>query len=135
MKYKYAMGAHEFEVRLHFKVRELLKAFEKFSVEAGLAEPVVTAISRDEDFYDREGLPVKKFSWHFVDCAADLSVKRYSPVQLAQAVGWFSEKCRSSEWELVHKNHGTGPHIHVGYREFGLRRKWEQEKFDKERKK
>jgi hypothetical protein len=107
----------------------LVRAFEKFSEETGLPEPVGTSISRDVDFYEDEGLPVKKFSWHFVDCAIDLRVKHYTPDQLALVIGWFSEKCRSSEWELYHKNHGTGPHIHVAYREFGLRKKWEAEAY------
>jgi hypothetical protein len=135
VKFKMASGAHEFAVRLHFKTRELCKAFEKFSEQAGLPEPVITSISRDPDFYEDEGLPTKKFSWHYVNCAADLRVKHYSPTQLALVIGWFSEKCRSSEWELDHENHGTGPHVHVAYREFGLRRDWEKEQFDKKRSK
>lgn len=126
MKFTKPELAHQFGVRLHHKTRELLKEFDRWATAQNLPETVVTAISRDPSFYEEHSLKPKKFSWHFVDCAADVRNRHYSPAQLQAVEAWFREKCRSSEWELVMTVHGTGPHIHVAWREYSLRRRWER---------
>lgn len=68
----------------------------------------------------------KKFSWHLVSAAADVRTNHYSREQLGQVVRWFEARCKAPIWELVHEPHGTGPHIHVGRRDYSWRKKMEE---------
>lgn len=113
--------AHQFHVRLHFKTRELTLALDRYCMVQQLPGPIVTAVSRDPSFYEDH-----RFSWHLVDCAVDLRNRHYTPGQRDAVESWLAAKCASSEWELITHDHGTGPHIHVAYREFGLRKIWDR---------
>ena len=126
MKFLAPELAGQFTVRLHYKVRDLCNELEAESKKRGWHEPVVTAVSRDVDFYLKRGLKPKAFSWHFVDCAVDLRNWHYTPEQLPNVLEWLKSKTDSSEWEVVTEDHGTGPHFHIGYRDFSRRRAWEQ---------
>lgn len=70
----------------------------------------------------------EKFTWHSIRCAGDLRTRIYSPVQLAHAVSWFQHRCQKPMWELVTKLHGTGPHIHIGRRDFRWRMEFSNNK-------
>lgn len=121
MRYAAPELAHQFVVRLHAKARLVVQALDRWSEENELPTVIVTGVSRVPSFY-----PDDRWSWHLVDCAVDLRNRHYSRDQLQRVEAWLRAKCASSEWELITKDHGTGPHIHLAYREFGLRRVYEQ---------
>jgi hypothetical protein len=115
--------------RAHPDCREVAARFEAWSAETGLPEPCITAISRRPDFYALNKLPANENSWHLVDCAVDFRISQYTYEQLATAIRWFERELLGKKdtrtggrlWEVVSKLHGTGPHIHIGRRDFRWR--------------
>jgi hypothetical protein len=67
-------------------------------------------------------LAEREFTWHFVGCAADFSVKQYTGKQKTQAVAYLKTRCARPMWDVVTIPHGTGPHLHIEYESFSHRR-------------
>jgi hypothetical protein len=128
--------------RVHPELRRVL--FELDAKIDGWGFPPLTVthlartVAQQEEFYWRtfSGLPEaaarekarRKFSWHLCLCAADLRHRDYSPEQAAQITAWVQERCASPLWELlVEETTGTGPHFHLGRRDYEWRRKYEQQ--------
>lgn len=103
----------------------LLEQFIVFSREQALPDPLVTGFDREPAFYVQNGLKVPSFSWHLVRCAIDLRTHHYTDPQLKLVETWFQQKCRPThDWEVITELHGTGPHIHIGYRDRQRRSLW-----------
>jgi hypothetical protein len=126
---------------VHKALKILADKFEKWSRWAKMPNPMVTALSRGgPEWYTSRKLVPPKFSWHypmpvydeqlqvarFVVCAVDFRNVHYNNRQRTIINKWFGDQCPRGEWELITTDHGTGPHIHVAYRDFLLRRAWEQ---------
>lgn len=125
MKFTRPELAHQFAVLLHEETRKVAEEFDRWTVQQGMPEAVVTAISRDAPFYTAKGLRKPKFSWHFTDCAVDFRNRHYTPAQKQKCRVWLKQRLTGSQWEVVLKDHGTGPHFHIAYRDFSRRREWE----------
>ena len=119
MKFASAGKLIEFAGALHPKAREKALLFDSFCIGEGMGESFVTSVSRRADFYANG-----KFSWHLVDCAVDFRNKHLSERQLLLCEEWLRAECASSEWELVTKPHGTGPHFHLAYKSYSLRKRF-----------
>lgn len=102
-----------------------MQALDIYCDENEMPGVVVTAVSRDPDFY-----PAGRFSWHLVDCGVDIRTHHYSRDQLHRVEAWILTKCRSAGWEVITKQHGTGPHIHIAWKEKGLRDAYEAKKLE-----
>jgi hypothetical protein len=89
---------------------------------------ILTALWRTPDFYARNGLSPKPFSWHFVKSAADLRIWHWSAAQQALIRGWLDGKCEPPIWEVLVEKHGTGEHFHLARKDFSRRRAWEAER-------
>lgn len=71
----------------------------------------------------------KRFTWHWVRCAADMRTTggvphpHYTSVQMDIVRAWFEDQCQDKTlWELkIHDTHG--PHLHVAYRDLDWRRR------------
>lgn len=119
---------------LHPEVRDVLLELAQWSAQHGLPPPIATCLHRSKDenraVYGRD-----KFSWHLVDCAADLRIKHYTPEQLGRVQDWVALRCTGlqptgaggdeARWELVFEPHGTGPHLHIARR----CREWQAERW------
>lgn len=117
--------ASSFMERAPAQLVELLRQFIQFSEEQDLPPPLVTGFDRDPKFYEQNGLKVPAFSWHLVGCALDLRSIHYTEPQLKLVESWLTQHCTPShDWELITKLHGTGPHIHVAYRDRRRRAGW-----------
>jgi len=110
------------------RLMELMSAFVLWSIEKEYPNPVVTCVSRGPRWYKRAGLKDRKFSWHFVNCAVDVRTFHYTPEQLGKVLRFFELACAEDEWELYAKQHGTGPHIHVAWRDTTRRKMWYRNK-------
>lgn len=118
---------------LHRKCKQWLSRYALWSKWAGFPNPTLTDIMRTPEWYAANGLTPPRFSWHYVGCAMDLRVRNsrtgkaiLSPDEEASAKAWIvGESTPSSMWEIIFKDHGTGPHWHIAYRDFSLRKKWE----------
>lgn len=66
----------------------------------------------------------QRFSWHAVNCAADLRIRHYSVEQLKRVEGFVRARTVNTKyWEfLVHDV--AGAHIHIGVRDFSYRAKF-----------
>lgn len=131
-------------VAVHKKLKELAREFDSWSRKNKMPSPVITGLDRTPEWYDQRELDRPVFSWHyalpvsfgdyssFVICALDFRNKHYRPDQRKQAGEWLVKRCPVGEWEVILVDHGTGPHFHVAYKDFGLRRNYEllQEKND-----
>jgi hypothetical protein len=122
--------------RLNAELRRVLKELGEQLREWGLPEPVVTDASRDvhtqEQLYWRtyQDLPEpearmkarRKFSYHLVNCAADVRV-----ADPQKALAWLEGYCwdRRSGWELLVHNLGTGTHLHVAVIDKAARKEFE----------
>jgi hypothetical protein len=123
--------------RLHVDLRRALSDLEKQLKKWGLPSPTVTDASRsvaeqEELYWKREwpNLPEKearmnarrKFSYHLVDCAADL---RTADPQ--KALAWLEGYTwpTSELWELLVHNVGTGLHLHVAFKDIARRKAFE----------
>lgn len=137
----------EFYFNLVANARELALRFAQFSKDNGLPTPVLTALSREPGFYEKNGLTRKLFSWHYrihdpafknedgttrwFTCGMDWrniggATPLYRADQLQTVNEWWKDHCKpSAQWELITKTHGTGPHIHVAFRDYRLRRLWD----------
>ena len=127
MKFKRATLALEMEL-VHQRLFELLTRFERFCVGMGYGEPVITSLGRSPAFYVVNGLPPKKFSWHYTRpiCAADLRKHHLTPQQLEACEAWWEENTKGPQWEFLSESHGTGSHWHVAWRDFVLRKAYQQ---------
>lgn len=125
----------------HPKTKALVEAVDSFCTESGFPEVVLTDVERVEDFYAQNNLKAKAFSWHFacpgeksgttVVCGVDMRTKHWTDKQRHDVQSFVQTKCNSAEWEVITRDHGTGPHFHVAYRDFGARRRWEQARMGK----
>lgn len=70
-------------------------------------------------------LAEREFTWHFVHCAADFSVKGYSGAQKKKAESYLTTRCAKPMWDVVTMPHGTGPHFHIEFESFEYRRKYD----------
>jgi len=132
----------EFFINLIAPTRQLILNLALFSKESGLPKPVVTGLSRTREWYEQRHLPPLPFSWHYrvpdpaftnpetkevrwFTCAADLRIIHYKDDQLGTVTEWLKLRCPDSRWEVITKLHGTGPHIHVAFKDYRLRRLYE----------
>ncbi len=119
---------------LHPELRRILGELEKQLEEWDLPKPVLTeafrSVLEQEEIYWRSfvGVPEaearmkarRKFSWHLCGCAADLRVG-----DAHRALAWLQGKYPGPELERVVHDVGYGMHLHIGYRDFGWRKKYE----------
>ena len=85
----------------------------------GLGPAEVTSIGRDPSFY-----PDGRFSWHLVKCAIDFRNRHLSIVQKTAAAAWLHASFNTPWWEVITKDHGTGPHFHLAFTDVDRRRAW-----------
>lgn len=120
MKFRHPETVHEYALELHPRAHQVALDFESESLKRGWPEPTIVDIKRTpEQNAAAGGSPT---SWHLLACAIDFSVRDYTPEQHAEVIAWFERRCEGSEWELITKPHGSGPHVHVSFRDFGRRR-------------
>jgi len=124
MKFKTLALVEEWE-QVHPQARAVATEFDLWCQEMGLGEAIVTNLLRKPAFYKENGLAPKKFSWHFVGCAIDFRIRHWTAAQQMRAQKWMASKKSNPWYEVVTENHGTGPHFHLAYRDFSLRRRWE----------
>jgi hypothetical protein len=117
---RYARPEQETELQriTHPELYALMVEFEKWSRENDLPEPKINGLGRTLSWYAKNGLKPNPHSWHLFDCAIDLDNTIYSLTQLAQVEMWLKARCQMPKYELIFKLHGTGPHIHIGRRDF-----------------
>lgn len=109
MRFKQPGGLIEFASVLHPDVRMLLIRFDSWAVDEGIGQLTITDVSRRSS---------PKFSWHDHDCAADVRNKLLNSLQRFRAEKWLEGECHDREkWELITKDHGTGPHFHIARRD------------------
>lgn len=66
---------------------------------------------------------MKRWTWHYVRCAADVRTRHYSQAQLTKVRAWWFARCQGERYELLfHDVHG--PHLHVAVRDSDWRRKY-----------
>lgn len=128
MRFKSRELMGQFSTRLHPEAVRVAAALDSWLREQTWPRLEITAVSRDLPWYAENNLPTPAFSWHLVDCAWDMRIKPYSPEQLTTIEAWLREHCPGPQWELVFFLHGTGPHYHVAYRDFGRRKAFTQQK-------
>lgn len=87
--------------------------------DATFPPPFVTCLDRDSESNAKVG--GKGTSWHLWRCAVDFRNKHYTPKQTAKCVDWLKARCEHPLWEVVVTVHGTGPHFHIGRRDFSWR--------------
>ena len=59
-----------------------------------------------------------KSSWHKPFAAVDIGLTNLSKDQITEAKKYLFAMCSRPMWELILESHGTGPHFHVGRRDF-----------------
>lgn len=120
MKYLSDRERQEFVLILHPATREAILELDAWSQREKLPEPVVVCIHRTEA--ENAAIGGSPRSWHLLSCAADLRTHHYSAPELAAVEAWVRARCFGSQWEVITQLHGTGPHIHLAYRDFARRR-------------
>lgn len=125
MKFKAPHLAQEF-AKLHPRTLDVVRRFDLFCQRVGLGHAVATAISRTRQFYTDNRLPQPLWSWHLVDCAIDLRNAHLSASERDTCEEWIRNECQGSEWDIYLKDHGTGPHFHIGFRDFARRKAYEK---------
>jgi hypothetical protein len=122
----------------HPELQSVLKKLDAWSIKQGLPEVVVTHVSRTRNemrsiyvpVYLAQGMAEERahaaadarFSWHLVDCAADVRNSHYTPAQLKQVMGFLRPLCEAPLWELLSHDVGRGEHLHLGKRDFAWRK-------------
>ncbi len=120
---------------LHPELRRVLGELAAQNKEWDLPQLVLTEAFRtpeeQEDIYWRmfSSLPPaearmkarRKFSWHLCGCAVDVRTG-----DALRALAWLQGKYPGPEFELLVHDVGLGKHLHVAYRDFGWRKKYEQ---------
>ena len=136
----------EFFLNLVPEARALVMDFALASKESKWPKPVVTGLSREPEWYRKNNLPEPAFSWHYrvedpafkdlangafrwFTSAVDLRNVHYSHPQYGDVLHWFTQRCpafveggRPGRWEFISRLHGTGPHLHIAFRDARLRR-------------
>jgi hypothetical protein len=144
MFFKFANLEMEYLASLHPKVKAKLEGLDKWLKDKGYPELVVTHVLRSPDFQENtywkriksqssgklsdveaKAKARAKFSWHLVGCAADLRNSTYTAIQLRTIMAKLKENTNLSEYEILSHDVGRGEHIHVGYRDYGLRKAYE----------
>lgn len=128
MKFASARVEQEFNEALHSETKLLLLELDREhvkwrEVDATFPELTITCITRtpEENAALYDGKP--RFSWHILSTAADVRNKHYRMRQKVLVTAWIIRYTKASSlWELVFKDHGTGPHWHLAHKDFGLRR-------------
>ncbi len=62
----------------------------------------------------------RRFSWHMVGQAVDMRSRHYSERQAEMVLEFLMKRCHAPAWEVL-KHDVTGPHIHVGLKEWKKR--------------
>lgn len=91
-----------------------------------LAKLAIEVADKPEDYLRAKA--INQFTWHLVRCAADIRIRHWTKDQLKQVVSFVSEKAKDSRlWEfLVHDV--SGPHMHIGIRDFSFRSRFDPRK-------
>lgn len=116
----------------HPDLIDVLRAFDKWCFDEHLPEPIITALWREIGFYKKHGLKPNPHSWHLFRCAVDLRLSHYDAMAKEKVLAWWQEKLvdrkdkkgPKAKWELYTETHGTGPHIHVGRRDYAWKEKY-----------
>lgn len=120
MKYRSDRVRQEFVLDLHPMTRGVVLELDTWSQRAKIPEPYVVDVTRSPA--ENAAAGGSATSWHLLACAVDLRVTHYSEPEHAAVVAWLVGRCFGSTWELITKVHGTGPHVHLAYRDFGRRK-------------
>lgn len=104
-------------VRSHPELILLEHDFTLWSAAERLPEPVVTCIERDSlSNASVGGVPTSRHLSR--PCRAiDFRNTHYSPEELAKVEAWLYARCPRPAWGRVFKSHGTGPHLHLEFKE------------------
>lgn len=70
----------------------------------------------------RKGWARAKFSWHLVDCAADIRNRCYTAAQRKSLMERLRKGTSTTTHEVIEHDVGRGNHIHVGRKDFGWRK-------------
>lgn len=99
----------------HPDLQALLRELDGFCASVVLAPLVVTCLDRTEEENEADG--GQPNSWHLFKCAADLRIKHLTSEQQKLVAKFLIARCKRPNWELVLKDHGTGPHFHIARRD------------------
>lgn len=143
MLFKHYWLSQQFSL-VHPKVREIAEELDRFLQTQGLQDMVITHVYRtaeeQEKFYWESVQKTlhcteeiaketarKKFSWHRVYCAIDIRNSTYDKATREKILKFLKTGRADSSWEILMHDVGRGDHFHVGYRDFGWRRKYESQ--------
>lgn len=104
------------------------KKLETYMNQCGLGPLVITDVGRKPEWYTLNGLSVPDWSWHFVESAIDIRTKHLlkRPDEKKQLEAWCQGNI-DSRFECKVQDHGTGPHIHIGFKSWSRYSKWKKE--------
>lgn len=113
IKYKVPKLETEFK-RLPEAVQRVVKELSLFVQEIGAGDVVITCVGRTPE--ENASVGGAENSLHLDYRACDIRNTEYKEKQNDQINSWLRQRCPKRAYELITKNHGTGPHIHLGLR-------------------
>lgn len=115
MKFKDEKSETEFQ-RVHPATRAAAVLFDDWSRSGGFPEALITDVMDEE----HDGVDRNASSWHRASrlTAVDFRTHHYTKEQLLAVGRWFELRFSRPMWELITKDHGTAPHIHLARRDY-----------------